>query len=132
MKKERMDAPLFSACPLRIRGDVVSVLLQQLLQLAMEQLLLSDVQLDHPLEVSGAVDVDVVAVKPQLLAGFVGQLDLHLDLDVAAPEHEADFVLLVLAGDPILGSEQQGSLRETSTSWVRHWCSPWVSLAAVK
>ncbi len=90
---------------------MVSVLLQQLLQLAMEQLLLSDVQLDHPLEVSGAVDVDVVAVKPQLLAGFVGQLDLHLDLDVAAPEHEADFVLLVLAGDPSLGSEQQGSLQ---------------------
>ena len=74
-----MDAPLFFCLPAQDSGDVVSVFLQQLLQLAMEQLLLSDVQLDHPLEVRGAVDVDVVAVKPQLLAGFVGQLDLHLD-----------------------------------------------------
>ena len=81
---------------------MLPVLLQQLLQLAIQQLLLTYVQLDHPLEVSGAVDVDVVAVEAQLLAGLVGQFDLHLDLDVTAAQHETDLVLLVVAADPIL------------------------------
>ncbi len=87
------------------------MLLQQLFQLAIEQLLLPYVQLDHPLEMGRAVDVDVVAVEAELLAGHVGQLDLHPYLDVAAPQHEADLVLLVVAGGPLLGPEQQGSLQ---------------------
>ncbi|MNE89378.1 hypothetical protein D3C80_1867830 [compost metagenome] len=73
------------------------VLLQQLLQFTIQQLLFPDVQLDHPLEVAGAVDIDVVTVEPQFLAGLMGQRHLHLDLDVTAAEHEADLVLLVVA-----------------------------------
>ena len=41
-------------------------------------------------QTQGLVDVDVMAVEPQLLAGFMGQHDLHLDLDVAAAQHKAE------------------------------------------
>ena len=53
----------------------------------------------------------MVAVEAQLLAGLVGQFDLHLDLDVTAAQHEADLVLLVVAADPILGPDEQGALQ---------------------
>ena len=72
------------------------VLVQQLLQFTVEQVFVADVELYHPLEVGRTVDIDMVAVEPQFLAGFMGQLHLHLDLDVTAAQDKAEFILFVI------------------------------------
>jgi len=71
----------------------------------MQQLFVTHVEFYHPLEMSGTVNVDVVAVETQLFAGFVGQLDLHLDLDVAATQDKTELVLLVFTTLPIIRAD---------------------------
>ncbi len=68
----------------------------------MQQLLIAHIEFDHPPQVSGAVDVDVMAVETQLLAGLMVQLYLHLDLDVTAAQDKAQLVLFVVIAHPVV------------------------------
>ena len=63
---------------------VLDMLLQQMGQLTLEHVGIADVQLDQPLEVRDAVDVDVMTVEPQALFADVAGFYFHADFDIGS------------------------------------------------
>ena len=82
------------------------MVVQQLRQLTLEQFLITEIELNDPLEVGGAVNIDMVAVKAKLVASSMGQLDLHLDLYVTPAQYNAELVFLVVTVGPVIGPDQ--------------------------